>query len=79
MFKPEIQPQKTAKKCVFELLYVLRNQLVHGGATWNSSANRAQVKDGAAILSFLMPIFVDIMMDNSNEDWGTPHYPVIQG
>ena len=64
---------------VFERLYVLRNQLVHGGATWNSSANRAQVKDGAAILSFLMPIFVDIMMDNPNEDWGTPHYPVLQG
>src|SRR5262245_27967346 len=30
---------------VFDRLYVLRNQLVHGGATWNSSINRAQVRD----------------------------------
>ena len=35
---------------LFDRLYVLRNQLVHGGATWNSSVNRAQVRDGAAIL-----------------------------
>ena len=49
---------------VFDRLYVLRNQLVHGGATWNSSVNRAQVRDGAAILGFLLPVFVDLMMDN---------------
>ena len=34
---------------VFDRLYVLRNQLVHGGATWNSRVNRDQVRDGAAI------------------------------
>ncbi|MFN6925021.1 MAG: hypothetical protein ACK4P8_05165 [Tabrizicola sp.] len=62
---------------VFDRLYVLRNQLVHGGATWNSSVNRAQVRDGAAILGFLLPIFVDLMMDNPNADWGRPFYPVV--
>lgn len=61
----------------FDRLYVLRNQLVHGGSTWNSAVNRAQVRDGAAILGFLMPVFVDIMMDNALENWGTPFYPVI--
>lgn len=25
---------------VFSSMYVLRNQLIHGGATWNSSVNR---------------------------------------
>jgi hypothetical protein len=44
--------------------YVLRNQLVHGGSTWNSGVNSAQVRDGAEILGFLMPLFIDIMMDN---------------
>ncbi|WP_205910018.1 HEPN domain-containing protein [Tabrizicola caldifontis] len=63
---------------VFDRLYVLRNQLVHGGATWNSSINRAQVRDGAAILGFLLPIFVDIMMDNRTADWGRPFYPVVR-
>jgi hypothetical protein len=62
---------------VFDRLYVLRNQLVHGGSTWNSGVNRAQVRDGAAILSFLMPVFVDLMMDNPEKDWGKPFYPVV--
>lgn len=62
---------------VFDRLYVLRNQLVHGGSTWNSGVNRAQVRDGAKILAFLMPVFVDLMMDNSNKNWGKPFYPVV--
>ncbi|SDE01443.1 hypothetical protein SAMN05421538_103248 [Paracoccus isoporae] len=62
---------------VFDRLYVLRNQLVHGGATWNSSINRAQVRDGAAILGVLMPLFVDLMMDHPDADWGRPFYPVV--
>ncbi len=63
---------------VFDRLYVLRNQLIHGGATWNSSKNRSQVKDGTAILGFLVPIFIDIMIDNPDGDWGVqPHYPPI--
>ena len=63
---------------VFDRLYVLRNQLVHGGATWNSAVNRAQVRDGAAILTFLLPVFIDLMMDNPAEDWGRPFYPVVE-
>jgi hypothetical protein len=62
---------------IFDRLYVLRNQLIHGGATWNSSANRDQVRDGAAVLRWLLPIFIDIMMDHPEQEWGMPHYPVI--
>jgi hypothetical protein len=36
------------------------------------------VRDGAAILGFLMPVFVDLMMDNPQEDWGRPFYPVVE-
>ena len=63
---------------VFDRLYVLRNQLIHGGSTWNSGVNRAQVRDGAAILAFLLPVFVDLMMDNPDQDWGKPFYPVLE-
>ena len=63
---------------VFDRLYVLRNQLIHGGATWNSNVNRDQVRDGAAILGFLLPVFVDIMMDNPSDEWGKPFYPVVE-
>jgi len=62
---------------LFDRLYVLRNQLMHGGATWNSSVNRAQVRDGAAILAFLLPLFIDLMMDNADRPWGKAHYPVV--
>ncbi len=62
---------------LFDRLYVLRNQIVHGGATWNSSANRDQLRDGTRILGTLLPAIVDLMMDHPTEDWGRPWYPVI--
>lgn len=62
---------------VFDRLYVLRNQLLHGGATWNSATNRNQVRDGAAVLGWLLPIFIDIMMDSADYDWGRAFYPVV--
>lgn len=62
---------------VFDRLYVLRNQMLHGGATWNSATNRKQVRDGASLLGHMLPIFIDIMMDNPDRDWGRAFYPVI--
>jgi len=72
-----IQDTHTILVMLFTRLYVLRNQLVHGGATWNSKINRRQVEDGRAILAFLLPIFIDLMMAHSKEDWGAPYYPVV--
>jgi len=71
------QDTKTILATLFDRLYVLRNQLVHGGATWNSSVNRSQVKDGAQIMASLLPLFIDLMMDDPNVSWGTPYYPVV--
>lgn len=68
----------TILSILFGRLYVLRNQLVHGGATWNSSANRNQVRDGAAILGCLLPLFIDLMMDNPDYEWPMPQYPVVE-
>ena len=62
---------------LFERLYVLRNQLIHGGATYESSVNRKQVLDGAEIMAFLVPKFIELMMDNPDEDWGEPYYPPV--
>ena len=63
---------------LFDRLYVLRNQLFHGGATWGSSRNRRQVEDGARIMAFLCPLFIALMLDNPSVDWKTPRYPVVQ-
>ena len=62
---------------VFDRLYVLRNQLVHGGATWNSQVNRAQLADAVAILGTLVPLIVSVMMDHPDQDYGDALYPVV--
>lgn len=65
--------------CVlFDRLYVLRNQLVHGGATWNSKVNRRQVRDGYRILSLMVPRFIDLMLEHPEMAWGEPMFPVIE-
>ncbi len=63
---------------LFDRLYVLRNQILHGGATWNSRVNRDQIRDAAAILGTMVPIMLDLMMDNPHKDWGRPFYPVVE-
>lgn len=67
----------TVLSIVFDRLYVLRNQLVHGGATWNSKINRNQLKDGAAILGTLVPLVISIMLDHPRHDWKEVLYPVV--
>lgn len=62
---------------VFDRLYVLRNQLVHGGATWNSGVNRQQVRDGVAILGTLLPLLLELMIAHPDQDHGEILYPVV--
>ena len=62
---------------VFDRLYVLRNQLIHGGATWNSKVNRSQVHDAVKILNSLIPIIIDLMLDHPDLEFGETLYPVV--
>lgn len=62
---------------VFVRLYTLRNQLMHGGATWNSSVNRSQVRDGRALLTRVLPVMLGVMMQNPARFEGKPFYPVV--
>ena len=62
----------------FTRLYTLRNQLMHGGATWQSSVNRPQVRDGRAILAHLLPAVLAIMMAHPQQFQAPPFYPVVQ-
>lgn len=63
---------------VLDRLYTVRNQLLHGGATYKSKVNRAQVKDAGNILAFLLPVIINTMIENINDDWGIIKYPVIE-
>lgn len=76
-----LEEKKTEKLLVilFQRLYTLRNQILHGGATFNSRVNRDQLKDACNILSFLIPAMLDIMLKHHNEiEWGKPFYPVVK-
>ena len=65
---------------LFERLYTLRNQIVHGGATWRSRYNRSSVEHGVPIMAFLVPLFIRIIKQNPGVKWGTPYYrPGLQG
>ncbi len=61
----------------FDRLYALRNQLLHGSATWKSSLNRKQVEPGAGLMARLVPYFVEVMIDYPDAGWDAPRYPVV--
>jgi len=63
---------------VFSRLYTLRNQLMHGGATWNSSVNRDQMRDCVKVLGDLVPAIFSIMLDSPDTLWGDAVYPVVK-
>lgn len=64
---------------IFNHLYTLRNQLVHGGSTFESSVNRSQLSDGCTLLGGLILAILQIMMNTSSEvDWGKPFYPYVK-
>jgi hypothetical protein len=58
-------------------IYTLRNQLVHGGSTWNGTVNREQVRDCARFMSALVPVIIEIMMDHPRTVWSGAVYPVV--
>lgn len=62
---------------IFDRLYALRNQLVHGGSTWNSRTNREQVRNGANLMSMLVPVMISLMLKDPTRDFGEVNYPVV--
>ena len=62
---------------VLERLYVLRNQLVHGGATWNSQVNRQQLADANRLLGAIVPVLLSLMMQEDTPDFGEVAYPPV--
>lgn len=59
---------------VMDRLYTLRNQLIHGGATWNGKLNRYQLRDATNFMRELMPLVIRFMMENGSAHWGDAVY-----
>ena len=66
----------TVLSIVFPRLYTLRNQLIHGGATWGSSVNREQLRDANYIKGDVVPVIIEILLDNAHRHWCDACYPV---
>lgn len=64
---------------VFDRLYVLRNQIFHGGATFASGWGQDQVRDGSRIMAALVPRILEIMRADIEKNpesavWGRVAY-----
>ena len=62
--KTALTKQHTAKviELVLSWLYSLRNQIIHGGATWNRQVNRSQLNYKANLQAL----------------WGESNYPMLE-
>ena len=68
----------TVLSVVLSRIYTLRNQLIHGGATWNGSVNREQMRDCVNLMGKLVPLVIETMMDSPGTLWGDACYPVVK-
>ena len=64
---------------IFGRLYTLRNQIIHGGSAWKADLNRGQLRDATEIMYKLLPVFIDLMLENPDADWGKSFYPRVGG
>lgn len=64
---------------LFERIYFLRCQLVHGGATYNSSLNRTAIRRCKQAMDHLLRAFLLVWINfGSEEDWGIMCYPPLR-
>ena len=78
--RPEIIRENTSETLdhVFGCLYILRNQLMHGSATSDGGLNQGQLRDSIKILHWLVPVFIEIMLENPDKRWGRAHFPRVE-
>jgi hypothetical protein len=72
------QDTVTVLSVVLARIYTLRNQILHGGATWGSSVNREQLRDCTNFMAKLVPLVIEVMMDHPETLWGDAVYPVVK-
>ena len=62
---------------ILSRMYTLRNQYVHGGCSFDYHTNRQQIKDCVEFLDDFVPITINILLENPEEVWGDPCYPIV--
>ncbi len=59
---------------LFGLIYLLRNQVFHGSASYDSGENRYIIKNCVEILEAFNPVIIKVMIDNPNNNWHKVKY-----
>lgn len=66
-------------KALFTRFYTLNEQIIQGGSNYNSSINCRSLHDSCVLLNRLLPIFMLIVLENSDLlDVAKPYYPMHQ-
>ena len=64
---------------LFERIYFIRCQLVHGASTYNSSLNRTAIRHCSQAMDHLLRAFLLVWInDGCEEDWGIMCYPPLR-
>ena len=71
------QDSAAALGFVFEHLYMLRNQLLHGGATWGGAMNREQLRLANSLLLSVLSAMLSIMLQQPAQFVAPPFYPPV--
>ena len=74
-----LDPRQALPK-IFDRLYTLRNQIVHGGVTVRNGWGRKQLQAGSRIMERVVPVMLKIMKSHidkhpKSEMWGDLRYP----
>lgn len=74
----ETQDSESLLVILFSRIYTLRNQIFHGGSTYDSKANRAALGNACQLLEAYTELFLTVILENPHEEeWGKPYYPYI--
>lgn len=63
---------------LFDLIYLLRNQVFHGSATYESEENVDSKQKCIEILELFIPIIIEIMINNPDANWHEVKYKPIR-
>lgn len=63
---------------IFYLIYTLRNQIVHGSASYDSTDNKQTKERCIEMLEAFLPDIIKLMIDNPNYNWPEVKYKPIK-
>jgi len=63
---------------LFDLIYLLRNQIFHGSASYNSIDNQSTKENCVEILELFIPVIIEIMINNPDNNWHEVKYKLIK-